>query len=60
MPYQEYSQNTLDPQDDYAVFELGASAPGEIDRLARLCRPQIGVITQIGEAHLAIAENCTF
>src|SRR5205085_6803674 len=28
------------------------SAVGEIARLAELCRPQIGVITRIGEAHL--------
>ncbi|MBX7166392.1 MAG: UDP-N-acetylmuramoyl-tripeptide--D-alanyl-D-alanine ligase [Pirellulales bacterium] len=40
-----------DPQ--AAVFELGASAVGEIARLAELCRPQIGVITALGEAHLA-------
>ena len=36
----------------YAVLELGASAPGEIRRLARLSAPQVGVITCIGEAHL--------
>jgi UDP-N-acetylmuramoyl-tripeptide--D-alanyl-D-alanine ligase len=39
--------------DDYAVVELAASAPGEIAELARLARPEIGVITTIGEAHLA-------
>lgn len=38
--------------DDYAVLELGASEPGEIAELAALSRPQIGVITRIGEAHL--------
>jgi UDP-N-acetylmuramoyl-tripeptide--D-alanyl-D-alanine ligase len=37
---------------DYAVTELGASAAGEIRGLANLCQPQIGIITQIGEAHL--------
>src|SRR6185369_14246469 len=36
----------------YAALELGASASGEIEKLAGLCRPQIGVITRIGEAHL--------
>lgn len=40
------------PDDDYAVLELGASAPGEIARLAALCRPQIGVITHVADAHL--------
>lgn len=38
---------------DYAVFELAASAQGEIDQLARLCAPHVGVITRIAEAHLA-------
>jgi len=38
--------------DDYAVLELGASGPGEIARLADLCRPTIGVITRVADAHL--------
>jgi UDP-N-acetylmuramoyl-tripeptide--D-alanyl-D-alanine ligase len=37
---------------EFAVFELGASAPGEIGQLATLCRAEIGVITCLGEAHL--------
>ncbi|HEY2881603.1 MAG TPA: UDP-N-acetylmuramoyl-tripeptide--D-alanyl-D-alanine ligase [Pirellulales bacterium] len=41
-----------EPEHDYAALELGASAAGEIDQLARLCRPELGVITRIGEAHL--------
>ncbi len=36
----------------WAVVELGMNAPGEIDRLAEICRPDIGVITNIGPAHL--------
>ncbi|HEX9019883.1 MAG TPA: UDP-N-acetylmuramoyl-tripeptide--D-alanyl-D-alanine ligase [Nitrospirota bacterium] len=35
-----------------AVVEMGMSAPGEIDLLARLASPDIGVITNIGPAHL--------
>jgi UDP-N-acetylmuramoyl-tripeptide--D-alanyl-D-alanine ligase len=38
---------------DYAVLELGANHPGEIAALAGLCQPKVGVITQIGDAHLA-------
>ena len=38
---------------DYAVLEMGASAAGEIARLASLARPHIAVITRIAEAHLA-------
>jgi UDP-N-acetylmuramoyl-tripeptide--D-alanyl-D-alanine ligase len=46
------SMLALDRRHDYAVFELGASAAGEIGMLAELCRPDIGVITCIGEAHV--------
>jgi len=42
----------IQPSDDYAVLELGASHPGEIGALASLCAPKIGVITCIGDAHL--------
>lgn len=35
-----------------AVIEMGMSAPGEIDTLARLVVPAVGVITNIGPAHL--------
>lgn len=37
----------------YAVLELGASGPGEILRLTQWSRPSVGVITNIGPAHLA-------
>ncbi|MCC7085547.1 MAG: UDP-N-acetylmuramoyl-tripeptide--D-alanyl-D-alanine ligase [Pirellulales bacterium] len=36
----------------YAAVELGANGPNEIDKLAQLCRPHIGVVTRIAEAHL--------
>lgn len=35
-----------------AVIEMGASHHGEIELLTRLTRPNIGVITQAGDAHL--------
>ncbi|MGD8261283.1 MAG: UDP-N-acetylmuramoyl-tripeptide--D-alanyl-D-alanine ligase, partial [Desulfobacterales bacterium] len=37
---------------ELAVVELGTNYPGEIARLAEICSPDIGVITNIGPAHL--------
>jgi UDP-N-acetylmuramoyl-tripeptide--D-alanyl-D-alanine ligase len=43
----------LDPQShEWAVVEMGMSARGEIARLVQIARPQVGVITNIGHAHL--------
>jgi murE/murF fusion protein len=36
----------------WAVVELGMNRPGEIARLAEICLPDIGLITNIGPAHL--------
>lgn len=35
----------------YGVFELGMNHPGEIAALAELLQPQIGILTDIGNAH---------
>lgn len=37
----------------FAVIEMGASAPREIDQLSRLVRPDVAVITNASAAHLA-------
>ncbi len=42
----------LDGKSRWAVFEMGASRPGDIRRLAEIARPTIGVLTNIGPAHL--------
>ncbi|MBU1727201.1 MAG: UDP-N-acetylmuramoyl-tripeptide--D-alanyl-D-alanine ligase [Candidatus Omnitrophica bacterium] len=42
----------LDESYDIAVLELGTNHPGEIEYLAKVCEPNIGVITNIGESHL--------
>ena len=36
----------------WVVVELGMSAPKEIHQLCEICLPDVGVITNIGEAHL--------
>ena len=38
--------------DRYVVLEMGTNHPGEIAELAGAARPEIGVITHIGKAHL--------
>lgn len=42
----------LESAHQWAVVELGTNNPGEIARLAEICAPDIGVITNIGPAHL--------
>lgn len=42
----------LNEQHEYAVIEMGASAVGEIEQLANIAGPEVGVITGIGPAHL--------
>ena len=42
----------LEEKHDAAVLEMGMSGFGEIARLASLAAPSLGVITNIGEAHL--------
>jgi len=42
----------LSEQDDLAVVEMGASHPGDIKELVEICRPNYGLITNVGRAHL--------
>ncbi len=41
-------------RDEYgaAVLEMGMNAPGEIDRLTTIARPDVGLITNVTAAHL--------
>ena len=40
------------PDHQWAVVELGSNNPGEIARLTEICSPDIGVLTNVGPAHL--------
>ncbi len=42
----------IDISDEYAICEVGTSAPGEIAALGRLVKPDIAVITSVSAAHL--------
>lgn len=44
----------LDSSYKNAVFEMGMSDFGEIDALSDVCRPTVGVITNIGVSHIEI------
>jgi len=43
----------LRPEHEWAVIELGMSGFGEIARLTDICQPDIGVVSNIGMAHLS-------
>lgn len=42
----------LAPEHRFGVLELAMRAPGEIDYLARMVAPDVGVITNIGQSHV--------
>ena len=51
------SISNLSNDHKYGVFEVGMSKPGEINTLSSLIRPHIGIITNIGEAHIENFKN---
>jgi UDP-N-acetylmuramoyl-tripeptide--D-alanyl-D-alanine ligase len=42
----------LEAAHDFAVLEMGMRGPGQIRYLAEIVRPEVGVVTNIGRAHL--------
>ena len=51
------SLSFLTPNHSYGVFEVGMSKGGELDSLTKLIKPHIGIITNIGEAHIENFKN---
>jgi UDP-N-acetylmuramoyl-tripeptide--D-alanyl-D-alanine ligase len=42
----------LKPEHEIAIVEMGANAQGEIGQLCKIARPNFGLITNVGKAHL--------
>ena len=51
------SLSQLNTNHQFAVFEVGMSKAGEIHSLSKLIKPHIGIITNIGEAHIENFKN---
>ncbi|MBF0550380.1 MAG: UDP-N-acetylmuramoyl-tripeptide--D-alanyl-D-alanine ligase [Deltaproteobacteria bacterium] len=47
----------LSPHTEAAVLEMGMSFPGEIARLCHIADPDLGLITNVGPAHLESMKN---
>ncbi len=47
----------LTKRDNFAVIEIGSNHFGEVDYLAKIARPNIGVITNIGPSHLEFLKD---
>ncbi len=43
---------TLKKEHKAAVYEIGISKPGEMERVVLICRPDFGVVLNIGDTHL--------
>jgi len=52
-----FSLCNIEHEHKYSVFEIGMSNAGEIQRLSNLVKPNIAIITNIGEAHIENFDN---
>ncbi len=47
----------LEEHHSYGVFEIGMSRSGEIDKLSKIVKPNIAIITNVAEAHIENFKN---
>ncbi len=47
-----YTLLALKKEHKYAVIEMGMNHTGEIDRLTKMAKPDLAIITNVGEGHL--------
>ncbi len=51
------SLSNLKRDTKYGIFEIGMDKKGEIEKLSKIVKPEIGIITNISEAHLKNFSN---
>tara|TARA_Y100001970_G_scaffold290694_1_gene425342 strand:+ start:977 stop:3733 length:2757 start_codon:yes stop_codon:yes gene_type:complete len=51
------SLSNLSPDNQFGIFEVGMSNSGEINKLSKMIKPEIAIITNIGEAHIENFDN---
>ncbi len=51
------SLSNLKRNTEYGIFEIGMDKKGEIDKLSKIVKPEIAVITNISEAHIKNFNN---
>ena len=51
------SISNLKKDTEYGVFEIGMNKKGEIDKLSKIVKPEIAIITNISEAHFENFDN---
>ncbi len=47
----------LEKTHKFGIFEIGMSYPGEINKLSKIIKPHIGIITNVAEAHIENFQN---
>ena len=51
------SLSNIEKKHKFCVFEVGMSKPGEINTLSAMVKPDIGIITNVAEAHIENFKN---